>query len=133
MRVLRIAADTLTVLNAEEWEETPADDADAIFRASDAGHIGDLYDKDADSFSTPAEAVVVPESITDIQALLILNKRGLYQQVLQAVAASPVSVQLFFNREKVWRRDDASVNAIAAALKLSPETVDALFTEAATL
>lgn len=80
--------------------------------------------------STPA----VPQQVTALQARRALRAAGLYEAVKTAVdAAADPDVQDSWEYAAVWHRDAMWIAALGAQLSLSPEQIDALFVQAASL
>ena len=80
--------------------------------------------------STP----VVPQQVTALQARRALRAAGLYEAVKTAVdAAADPDVQDSWDYAAVWHRDAMWIDALGTQLNLSPEQIDALFVQAASL
>jgi hypothetical protein len=80
--------------------------------------------------STPA----VPQQVTALQARRALRAAGLYEAVKTAVdAAADPDVQDSWEYAAVWHRNAMWIAALGAQLNLSPEQIDALFVQAASL
>lgn len=81
---------------------------------------------------TPPEAVdlpaVIPEKVSRLQARVALLNAGMLQSVEDYIAASgDAMLQLVWAEATEWRRDSPTIAAIAAALELTEDQVDALF------
>jgi hypothetical protein len=75
---------------------------------------------------------VVPSPVTPLQVRRALNASGLRTQVEEALAAAPQDARDAWEFATEIKRDDATLNAMAAALGMSPAQIDDLFTLAAT-
>lgn len=79
----------------------------------------------------PAPAPVVPEAVSRFQARAALLQAGLLEQAEIAVAeAGPLAV-LAWQDAQEFRRNSPTINALAPALGLTSEQIDALFIAAA--
>lgn len=81
------------------------------------------------------EAPQVPDSITPLSGLLVINAVGLTEQY-EAWATSAdrtFAERAFLDKAVSWKRDDPVLMAGAAALGLSEEDLDNLFIMAASL
>lgn len=79
--------------------------------------------------------VVVPDSITPLQGLLILDRVGLaeaYQTWAQDPSRTFVE-KAFVEKAAVWRRDDPVLNAGAVVLGITAQQLDQMFIEGAKL
>lgn len=76
--------------------------------------------------------VVVPKSITRLQAKLQLLEIGLLDEVEDLVAQDR-KVQLYWNEADNFYRTDSILLSMATALKLTDEQLDNLFIEASKL
>lgn len=80
------------------------------------------------------EYTPVPEKITKRQAMLQLNKVGLYQSVLDMTSnADNINLKIEFDCATEFERKAPFILGMAKALNLSDEQVDSLFIEAALL
>lgn len=80
----------------------------------------------------------VPESVTSRQGMEQLIRSGLDEQVDDAINSinDPVERKLarnWLDKAGVWERDNPQLLAIGGALGLTPQDVDSLFIQAATL
>ena len=79
-------------------------------------------------------APAVPQQVTALQARRALRATGLYETVKAAVdAAADADVHDSWEYAAVWHRDAMWIAALGAQLSLSPEQIDALFVQAASL
>ena len=69
----------------------------------------------------------IPQTVTAYQALMVLNNANLYSPVMAYIATQPVPTQIRFNKQANFTRTDATLNAAATALGLTPDQVDNLF------
>lgn len=79
--------------------------------------------------------VGTPQVITALQGLLAIDQAGLSASY-DAWANDPARTfaqRAFLNKAQTWKRDDATLNAAATALGLTPAQVDSMFVMAATL
>ena len=102
---------------------------------SDTANIGDTWD--GEEFFSPALPVIVPESITPRQGMLILSRYGLLasvQTMLDGMSGQEgVEARIDFERANEWKRSWPLLNAMATAAGLSQEQVDQMFIEGAKL
>jgi hypothetical protein len=82
----------------------------------------------ANPYRAPAPA---PVQVTPLQVRRALNASGLRGQVEAALAAAPQDARDAWDYATEVKRDDATLNAMAAALGLSTTQVDDLFKLAA--
>lgn len=77
----------------------------------------------------------IPSRVTRRQARLALHQAGLLGQVeaLMASPETPATIRITYDDATEWWRDDPIIQAMALALNLPPEQVDALFVAAAAL
>ena len=76
----------------------------------------------------------VPQQVTALQARRALRATGLYETVKTAVdAAADADVHDSWEYAAVWHRDAMWIDALGTQLHLSPEQIDALFVQAASL
>lgn len=91
----------------------------------------DAVDRDED-FSTATPELLAPLPVTEItavQGLKAIDHFGLSADY-ELWANDPARTFLqrtFINREPIWRRDDATLNAAATHLGLTAVQVDAMF------
>ncbi len=79
-------------------------------------------------------APAVPQEVTALQARRALRAAGLYDTVKAAVDAAPdPDVRDSWEYAAVWHRDAIWIDVLGAQLDLSPEQIDALFVQAASL
>jgi hypothetical protein len=79
-------------------------------------------------------APVVPQEVTALQARRALRAAGLYDTVKAAVDAAPdPDVRDSWESTAVWHRDAMWIDLLGAQLDLSPQQIDALFVQAASL
>jgi hypothetical protein len=81
----------------------------------------------------PIPPTPIPEQVTRLQARLALIEAGLWDAVtayFNDPARTPVDLA-FWEDAQTWRRDDPVIAAAGAALGLTAEQIDALFTDAA--
>ena len=79
----------------------------------------------------PVLAPIVPTSISPAQARLALLGAGLLDDVEAAVAAGSRATQIAWEMATVIERSSPTVVALSAALGLTSDQLDALFTAAA--
>jgi len=81
----------------------------------------------------PPAPAPIPQAVTRFQARAALHLAGLLEQVntLMADPATPMLARLAWQDALEFRRQSPTVLAMAAALNLSDEAVDNLFTTAA--
>jgi hypothetical protein len=132
MRVLRIDAQTLNVVNAEEWGELPADTAETLYRESATGGQGWTWDAGAGAPVAPEPVVSVPSSVTMRQAQLALHAAGLWSGV-KARAASDDEFDIWLRTSQMVERQNTVLLAAATDMGLSSDQVDALFVAASAL
>lgn len=116
-----------------------ADSADAVpgatlVEAPPEVAIGDTFD--GTTFTRPAPAVVVPESVTRRQARQALLLAGLLDSVQPAIDAIPDPierglVQIDWDDSQEFERHRPTLLMLASALGLTEEQVDTLFIAAA--
>ena len=77
----------------------------------------------------------IPARVTRRQARLALHQAGLLDQVeaLMASPETPAAIRITYDDATEWWRDDPIIQAMALALNLPPEQMDALFVTAAAL
>ncbi len=75
----------------------------------------------------------VPESISPRQARLALLAAGLLDAAEAAVNQAGPVAKIYWEYAVEWRRDEPVLIQLAAALGLTPEQLDDLFRQAATL
>lgn len=78
-------------------------------------------------------APAVPQTVTDYQMLMALENAGYYAAVMTYVNAQPMAVQIAFNRQPNFSRNNAMLLAGAAALGLTSAQIDSLFIAAVAL
>lgn len=127
-RYMRIEAGVVT--NAEEWPTQPVVQG-VTYVQSDTAKLYDLYANGV--FTTPAPVVVVPASISKLQAQLQLQASGLLTAVNAAVAAADPVTQIYYNSPEDLHRNHPVVATLGAALGLNSAQIDALFIAASKL
>lgn len=80
-----------------------------------------------------AQAAAVPPMVSSIQARRAINEAGLKAAVEAAIAAADSDVQNIWYTAAIVERNNAILLAMAAAVGLSSDQVDALFRHAAEL
>lgn len=121
-----VQVDPFTIFNsayAELFVEVP-EEVEVMWRRS-----GD------DWFPPVTPDPVIPDSITPLQGLLVLDKFGM-AATYEAWAADPARTfaeRSFITRAQTWRRNDPTLLAAASAFNLTPEQLDTLFIEGAQL
>lgn len=79
------------------------------------------------------ESVTVPHSVSAYQAQMAMLDAGILADVEIAVRASGVQSDIIaWERASVWERESPTIAAIASALGMTDEQLDALFIQAAT-
>jgi hypothetical protein len=73
----------------------------------------------------------VPGQVDAAQALAVLDEDGFLDDVEAIIASQPRTVQHFWSRASVFRRDDPTLNQLAAALGFA-DRLDDMFRRAAT-
>jgi hypothetical protein len=86
-----------------------------------------------DQIATIMATPVVPQEVTMLQGRLALRASGLISQADAAVALASPAIQDMWQFSTVLHRDNAQLLAIAQALSLTSDQVDALFISAAAL
>jgi len=81
---------------------------------------------------TPAPPVV-PSSLTPLQARKALRAAGIKEQVDALLAAAPENVQEEWEYAITIERNNPTLLATAAQLNMTPEQIDAIFINGATL
>ena len=83
----------------------------------------------------PPSPPTIPARVTRRQARLALHQAGLLGQVeaLMASPETPATIRITYDDATEWWRDDPIIQAMALALNLPPEQLDALFVAAAAL
>ena len=82
----------------------------------------------ANPYRTPAPP---PSPVTPLQVRRALNASGLRTQVETALASAPQDARDAWEFATEIKRDDATLNAMAASLGITPTQIDGLFTLAA--
>ena len=109
-----------------------ADDVDYPFSV-----IGQYEISEDDSLAPPPPVAPepVPESVTALQGLLVLDQFGM-AAAYEAWANAPertFAQRAFINKAQTWKRDDPTLTQAAADMGLTPEQLDTMFREAAKL
>jgi len=100
--------------------------------ASDTAQIGwDVVNGQPVAPVKPAPAVVVPDKVSRFQARAALMQAGLLDQAEAAVAQAGPLAQLAWADAVEFRRTSPTINALAPALGLTSQQIDALFIAAA--
>jgi len=73
------------------------------------------------------------QSISPVQAKIVLHRHGLLVAVETAIANAPIETQLAWTDATSFSRNSTVLNDMATALGLSPAQLDAMFTEAAAI
>lgn len=79
-----------------------------------------------------ADEVIIPQSITPLQAKLQLLKLGLLDEV-EALVTGDRTAQLYWEYASIIERDNAVLLSMANSLGLTSEQVDEMFIEASKL
>lgn len=98
--------------------------------------IGATYDPNTGGFTNPIieYETVVPRSITKRQAMLQLNKVGLYEPLISMINETEnIELKIEFEYTTVFDRNSQFIAAVAQSFNLSDEEVDNLFIEASKL
>lgn len=82
-------------------------------------------------YNPPPVPDPVPELVSRAQAKIALSRAGLLPAVEQKVAEAGGEVAIWYADALNWRRDNAYIASLGAALGLSSEAIDALFQQAA--
>lgn len=100
--------------------------------ASDTAQIGwDVVDGEPVAPVPSAPVVTIPDRVSRFQARAALMQAGLLAQAEAAVAQAGPLAQLAWNDAAEFRRSSPTMNALAPALGLTAEQIDALFIAAA--
>jgi hypothetical protein len=100
----------------------------AIFDAALAGNFGPI----AEYVPPPPPEPVIPQQVTRAQGKVVLIQMGLWQSVLDFVAAIPDPTQkaiaeVALNDTQYWQRSSPFLNEAATALGITQEQMDDLF------
>jgi len=125
------------VVNISVWGSDPPAELGLVEVTGTEFGIGDLYD--GQQFSkAPVEPSVppVPQSVTRAQGKAVLIQMGLWQQVLDFVAAIPDATrravaEVALHDTQNWERSSPFLNQAAQALGMTDEQLDDLFRAAA--
>jgi len=122
------------VVNVAEADE--AFGAQQGWIASETAGIGDLWD--GSTFTRPMVSVQVPQTVTRRQAkqaLLLANKLHLVQPAIDAIADATqrALMQIEWDESQEFQRTRPSLIAMATAIGLDSDALDALFIQAAKL
>ena len=90
---------------------------------------------DAIRAAQPVPAPPVPQQVTRAQGKAVLIQMGLWQSVLDFVAAIPDATQkalaeVALHDTQFWQRNSPFLNTAATALGITQEQMDALFIQA---
>ena len=111
---------------------TPGQEIPAGWIASETAGIGwDVVNGEPVAPVPPAPVVTVPDRVSRFQARAALMQAGLLDQAGAAVAQAGPLAQLAWNDAVEFRRNSPTINALAPALGLTAEQIDALFIAAA--
>lgn len=100
--------------------------AGSVEVAAPPAHGSQVWDGESWSEHKP-----VPQVVSRFQARASLHHAGLLEAAESAVSGADALTRLAWTDAQEFRRDSASVAAIAAALELTDDDVDALFIAAA--
>jgi len=75
--------------------------------------------------------VTSAQSISPVQAKIVLHRHGLLATVESVIANAPIETQLAWTEATSFSRNSMVLNDMAAVLGLSSAQLDAMFTEAA--
>ena len=97
--------------------------------AAAGGQIGDIYNPQAGTFTTPAPVAPVPDSVTPRQFRLGLKAIGLLAAVQAHIAtlAADDDLRIDWEYASEFKRDYPSVAAMATLLGKTEEDIDNLF------
>lgn len=94
-----------------------------------------VFNQERMEASIAADKPAIPQSITALQGLLIIDQFGL-AVAYEAWADSPertFAQKAFINKAQTWKRDDPTLLAAAQSFSLSDSQIDTMFIEAAKL
>jgi hypothetical protein len=100
---------------------------------SQTAAIGDDYDPETGEFTRPDPVVVVPESVSALAGLLVIDGAGL-SAAYEAWAKSEdrtFAEKAFSDKALTWKRNDPVLISGATALGLTEDQLDQLFIAAA--
>lgn len=124
-----------SVVNVVLWDGVaPFEGSENLVPAGDTVAIGDSYGQNG--FSKPPVETApapVPQSVSMRQARLALIDAGHYDAVQAAIAQADERTRVEWEFAATVERGSPIVATLAQALGLLDETLDALFTAAATL
>ena len=100
---------------------------------SDSARIGDIYDPDNETFSTPAAVDQLPQFISRFQFISALKANSHFTPFtnwLNTLDADS-DERIYFENESILQRNDVCIESARVALNRTQEQIDTLFIEAA--
>ena len=95
-----------------------------------------LTPEEVEAHLHPPVVPIVPQSVSRAQGKIALSQAGLWEQVLQYAdgitdPGQKLIAEVALNDTTAWERDSPFLNAVATALEITSEQMDALFIAAA--